>query len=49
VKIEGYGDMVFTVEDTGSAVRGNIFDIWFPDAASARRLGATTRQVTVLP
>jgi LysM repeat protein len=48
VRIEGLGDQVFTVEDTGSAVRGNIFDVWFPDAASARRLGATKREVTIL-
>jgi len=49
VRIQGFDDMIFVVEDTGSAVRGNVFDIWFPDAASARRLGATTRQVTILP
>jgi LysM repeat protein len=48
VRIEGLGDNVFTVEDTGSAVRGNVFDVWFPDAASARRLGATRRAVTIL-
>lgn len=48
LRIEGLGDTVFTVEDTGSAVRGNVFDVWFPDAPSARRLGATIRQVTIL-
>jgi LysM repeat protein len=48
VRIEGFGDFAFTVEDTGSAVRGNVFDVWFPDAASARRLGATRRAVTIL-
>jgi len=48
VRIEGLGDTVFVVEDTGGAVRGNVFDVWFPDAASARRLGAMTRQVTIL-
>ena len=48
VRIEGLGDTVFVVEDTGSAVRGNVFDVWFPDAASARRLGGRTRQVTIL-
>jgi LysM repeat protein/3D (Asp-Asp-Asp) domain-containing protein len=48
VRIEGLGDTVFVVEDTGGAVRGNVFDVWFPDAASARRLGAMTRQVTLL-
>lgn len=49
LRIEGLGDTVFTVEDTGSAVRGNVFDVWYPDAASARRLGASKRQVTILP
>jgi LysM repeat protein/3D (Asp-Asp-Asp) domain-containing protein len=48
LRIEGLGDTVFVVEDTGSAVRGNVFDVWFPDAASARRLGARTRQITIL-
>jgi LysM repeat protein len=48
VRIEGLGDTIFVVEDTGGAVRGNVFDVWFPDAASARRLGAMMRQVTIL-
>jgi LysM repeat protein/3D (Asp-Asp-Asp) domain-containing protein len=48
LRIEGLGDTIFTVEDTGSAVRGNVFDVWYPDAASARGLGATKRQVTIL-
>jgi 3D (Asp-Asp-Asp) domain-containing protein len=49
VMIEGFGDMVFVVEDTGSAVKGNVFDVWFPDAATARRFGTQTRKVTILP
>jgi LysM repeat protein len=48
LRIQGMGDTVFTVEDTGSAVRGNVFDVWFPDAASARGIGPGTRQVTIL-
>jgi 3D (Asp-Asp-Asp) domain-containing protein len=48
LRIQGMGDTVFTVEDTGSAVRGNVFDVWFPDAASARGIGPGARQVTVL-
>jgi peptidoglycan DL-endopeptidase LytF len=48
LRIEGLGDTVFTVEDTGSAVRGNVFDVWCPDAAAARQLGAVVRQVTIL-
>jgi resuscitation-promoting factor RpfB len=47
LRIEGLDDTIFVVEDTGSAVRGNVFDVWFPDAASARRLGARTRQVSI--
>jgi LysM repeat protein len=49
LRIEGFGDTVFVVEDTGSAVHGNVFDVWFPDAASARAVVAThTRHVTIL-
>jgi LysM repeat protein len=48
LRIQGLGDTVFTVEDTGSAVRGNVFDVWFPDVASARGIGPGTRQVTIL-
>lgn len=47
--IAGFEDTVFTVEDTGSAVRGNIFDVWFPDLATAERFGTQRRQVTILP
>ena len=48
LRIDGLGETIFTVEDTGSAVRGNVVDVWYPDAASARRLGASTRQVTIV-
>ena len=48
LRIQGMGDTLFTVEDTGSAVRGNVFDVWFPDAASARGMGPGNRQVTIL-
>jgi LysM repeat protein len=50
LRIEGFPeDMVFVVEDTGSAVRGNIFDVWFPDVAAARAFGGRSRRVTILP
>jgi 3D (Asp-Asp-Asp) domain-containing protein len=49
ITIEGFGDTVFVVEDTGSAVVGNAIDVWFPDLASAARLGRQQRRVTVLP
>jgi 3D (Asp-Asp-Asp) domain-containing protein len=47
--IEGYEGTVFVVEDTGGAIHGDIFDVWFPDLASAQRLGTVRRQVTILP
>jgi 3D (Asp-Asp-Asp) domain-containing protein len=48
LRIAGLGDTVFVVEDTGGAVRGNVFDVWYPDAGSARGIGPGTRQVTIL-
>jgi 3D (Asp-Asp-Asp) domain-containing protein len=47
--IEGYEGTTFVVEDTGGAVQGDVFDVWFPDLASAQRLGTVRRQVTILP
>jgi 3D (Asp-Asp-Asp) domain-containing protein len=48
LQIEGFPDDVFTVEDSGSAVRGNVFDVWFPDLATAVAFGTKSLQVTVL-
>jgi 3D (Asp-Asp-Asp) domain-containing protein len=47
--IEGYEGTIFVVEDTGGGVRGEMFDIWFPDLPTAVRFGTQYRQVTVLP
>jgi 3D (Asp-Asp-Asp) domain-containing protein len=47
--IEGFDGVVFTVEDTGSAVRGQIFDVWFPDLPAAIAFGTQRRKVTILP
>ena len=47
--IEGFEITVFVVEDTGSGVRGDFFDIWFPDVPTAVRFGTQFRTVTVLP
>ncbi len=47
--VEGFEGTLFVVEDTGGAVRGNIFDIWFPDLATAAAFGTQRRRVTVLP
>ena len=41
--------MTFTVEDTGSGVRGLLFDVWFPDVPTAQAFGTQRRKVTVLP
>ena len=49
LQIEGFPNDVFTVEDSGGAVRGNVIDIWFPDLASAVAFGTKSLRVTVLP
>jgi 3D (Asp-Asp-Asp) domain-containing protein len=49
LRIEGFEDVEFVVEDTGSGVRGKLIDIWFPDLATAQAFGTQRRLVTVLP
>jgi 3D (Asp-Asp-Asp) domain-containing protein len=49
LQIEGFDDMVFVVEDRGSAVRGLVIDVWFPDLKAARAFGTQKRLVNVLP
>jgi 3D (Asp-Asp-Asp) domain-containing protein len=46
--IEGFEGTVFVVEDTGGAMHGDIFDVWFPDLASAAGFGTQRRKVTIL-
>ena len=48
LQIEGFSNVIFTVEDTGGGVRGNIFDIWFPDLATALAFGTKSLKVTVV-
>jgi 3D (Asp-Asp-Asp) domain-containing protein len=48
LQIEGFPNDVFTVEDSGGGVRGNVIDIWFPDLASATAFGTKSLRVTVL-
>jgi 3D (Asp-Asp-Asp) domain-containing protein len=48
LQIEGFPDDVFTVEDTGGGVRGNIIDVWFPELAAAVAFGTRSLRVTVL-
>jgi 3D (Asp-Asp-Asp) domain-containing protein len=49
LQIEGFPNDVFMVEDSGGAVRGDVFDIWFPDLATAVAFGTKSLRVTVLP
>jgi 3D (Asp-Asp-Asp) domain-containing protein len=48
LQIEGFPNVIFTVEDSGGGVRGNIFDIWFPDLSTAVGFGTKSLKVTVL-
>lgn len=48
LQIEGFPDDVFTVEDSGGGVRGNMFDIFFPDAVAAAAFGTKSLRVTIL-
>ncbi len=48
LQIEGFPNVIFIVEDTGGGVRGNIFDIWFPELSSAVAFGTKSLKVTVL-
>ena len=43
--IPGYGPGV--AADTGTAVKGNIIDLWMPSTAAARRWGRKTVTITV--
>ncbi len=43
--IPGYGPGI--AADTGSAVRGNIIDLWMPSNAAARRWGRRTVTITI--
>jgi 3D (Asp-Asp-Asp) domain-containing protein len=45
--IEGF-DEVFVAEDTGSGVKGNWVDIWFPSYWEAIQWGVQYRRITVL-
>jgi 3D (Asp-Asp-Asp) domain-containing protein len=48
IQIEGFSDDVFTVEDSGGGVHGNMFDIWFPDFPTAAAFGTKALRVTIL-
>ncbi len=48
LQIEGFQEE-FVVADTGSAVKGNWIDVYFPNSADAYSFGIQTRRVTILP
>lgn len=45
IKVPGYGDGV--AADTGSAVQGNVIDVWFPSCAQAINWGRKTVTITL--
>lgn len=49
LQIDGFAGVTFTVEDTGSAVSGNVIDVWFPDVPTAVAFGTKVLKVTILP
>jgi 3D (Asp-Asp-Asp) domain-containing protein len=48
LQIEGFPNDVFTVEDSGGGVHRNVFDVWFPDLATAVAFGTKPLRVAVL-
>ncbi|WP_407058302.1 3D domain-containing protein [Tigheibacillus jepli] len=45
VYVEGYGHAI--AGDTGSAIKGNKIDIYFPNEAQARNWGTRTVDITI--
>lgn len=43
-----YGDVIYTAEDTGSAIKGNRIDIYFDDHTSALNFGRQTIEIEVI-
>ncbi|PAD70832.1 hypothetical protein CHH83_01860 [Bacillus sp. 7586-K] len=48
VKIEGFGDQIFIVEDRGGAIVGNKIDLYMENLSDAQNFGVQTREVTIL-
>ncbi len=46
--ISGFGDQIFTAEDTGSAIKGYRIDIWMPSVQQALEFGVQERTVTII-
>lgn len=48
LRIEGFPDDVFVVEDTGGGLRGQMVDIWFPDLPTAEAFATHHLKVSVV-
>jgi 3D (Asp-Asp-Asp) domain-containing protein len=46
--IQGFGEKVFVASDTGSAIKGNRIDIWFPSVQQALNFGGQSRTITLI-
>ena len=46
--IQGFGETVFVASDTGSAIKGNRIDIWFPSVQQALNFGGQSRTITLI-
>ncbi|MDQ3327215.1 MAG: 3D domain-containing protein [Chloroflexota bacterium] len=46
--IQGFGQKVFVASDTGSAIKGNRLDIWFPSVQQALDFGGQSRSITLI-
>jgi 3D (Asp-Asp-Asp) domain-containing protein len=49
LKIEGFGELVFRAEDTGSDIRGNHIDVWMTSHEDAMQFGKRKLHVTIVP
>ncbi|MNG39545.1 3D domain protein [compost metagenome] len=48
VKIEGFGDTIFRVEDRGSAIINNRVDLYMDDLDAAVKFGRQNRVITII-
>lgn len=48
VTIEGYGSQIYTVEDRGGAIKGNIIDVFMDSEADMHRFGRRSAKIEIL-
>jgi 3D (Asp-Asp-Asp) domain-containing protein len=48
VRIEGFGNTIFVVEDRGGAIIGNRIDLYFKSVKDAKKFGRQTRNVYII-